>query len=41
MQRYGEPTELIGAIIYLASDASGFVTGTELTVDGGFACQTI
>jgi NAD(P)-dependent dehydrogenase (short-subunit alcohol dehydrogenase family) len=41
MQRYGELTELIGATIYLASDASGFVTGTELTIDGGFACQTI
>jgi NAD(P)-dependent dehydrogenase (short-subunit alcohol dehydrogenase family) len=41
MRRYGEPNELVGAAIYLASDASSFVTGTELTVDGGFACQTI
>jgi NAD(P)-dependent dehydrogenase (short-subunit alcohol dehydrogenase family) len=41
MRRYGEPDELVGAAIYLASDASRFVTGTELTVDGGFACQTI
>lgn len=41
MRRYGEPEELVGAAIYLASDASRFVTGTELTVDGGFACQTI
>ena len=41
MRRFGEPEELVGAIIYLASDASQFVTGTEITVDGGFACQTI
>ena len=41
IRRYGEPNELVGAIVFLASDASSFVTGTELTVDGGFACQTI
>jgi NAD(P)-dependent dehydrogenase (short-subunit alcohol dehydrogenase family) len=41
MRRFGEPEELVGAIVYLASDASRFVTGTEVTVDGGFACQTI
>jgi NAD(P)-dependent dehydrogenase (short-subunit alcohol dehydrogenase family) len=41
MRRYGDPQELIGAVVYLASDASSFVTGTELTVDGGFSCQTI
>jgi NAD(P)-dependent dehydrogenase (short-subunit alcohol dehydrogenase family) len=41
MRRYGDPQELIGAVVYLASDTSSFVTGTELTVDGGFSCQTI
>ncbi|WP_459810268.1 SDR family NAD(P)-dependent oxidoreductase [Halopiger thermotolerans] len=35
--RVGEREELIGAAIYLASDASSFVTGEVLTVDGGFA----
>jgi NAD(P)-dependent dehydrogenase (short-subunit alcohol dehydrogenase family) len=35
--RYGQPTDLIGAAIYLASSASGFLTGQTLTVDGGFS----
>lgn len=34
--RFGEPSELHGAIHYLLSDASKFVTGTILAVDGGF-----
>lgn len=34
--RFGEADELHGAIHYLVSDASKFVTGTALTVDGGF-----
>lgn len=41
MRRYGEPEELVGAIVYLCAPAGNFVTGTEVTVDGGFACQTI
>lgn len=35
--RMGEPEELNGAILYLASDASKFVTGTVLPIDGGFS----
>jgi NAD(P)-dependent dehydrogenase (short-subunit alcohol dehydrogenase family) len=34
--RFGEPGELLGAVHYLMSPASKFVTGTVLTVDGGF-----
>jgi NAD(P)-dependent dehydrogenase (short-subunit alcohol dehydrogenase family) len=34
--RFGEPDELFGAVHYLMSPASKFVTGTVLTVDGGF-----
>jgi NAD(P)-dependent dehydrogenase (short-subunit alcohol dehydrogenase family) len=34
--RFGEPEELHGALHYLVSDASRFVTGTVLAVDGGF-----
>ena len=36
MNRYGDPEELIGAIIYLASDASSFVNGEIIKIDGGF-----
>lgn len=36
MGRYGRPEELIGAILYLASDASSFVNGVVLPIDGGF-----
>jgi NAD(P)-dependent dehydrogenase (short-subunit alcohol dehydrogenase family) len=41
MGRFGETHELIGAAVYLASDASNFVTGSELIVDGGFSAMTI
>lgn len=41
MRRFGETHELIGAAIYLASNASKFVTGSELIVDGGFSAMTI
>ena len=41
MARFGDPSELVGAILWLASDAASFVTGAEITVDGGFSCMTI
>jgi NAD(P)-dependent dehydrogenase (short-subunit alcohol dehydrogenase family) len=41
MQRYGRPEELIGAVLWLFSDASSFVTGAEIAVDGGFSAMTI
>ena len=37
MGRFGEPDELIGAAVWLASDAARFVTGIVVPVDGGFA----
>jgi NAD(P)-dependent dehydrogenase (short-subunit alcohol dehydrogenase family) len=35
-RRWGSPTDLAGAYQFLASDASAFVTGTVLNVDGGY-----
>ena len=41
MARYGKPDELLGAVLWLASDVASFVTGAEITVDGGFSAMTI
>ena len=41
MGRFGKPEELVGACIFLASEASRFVTGQVLAVDGGFIASTI
>jgi NAD(P)-dependent dehydrogenase (short-subunit alcohol dehydrogenase family) len=36
-RRFGDPSELIGALVWLLSDASKFVTGTVINIDGGFS----
>ncbi|MCS6851144.1 MAG: SDR family oxidoreductase, partial [Gemmataceae bacterium] len=38
LRRLGEPSDLIGAAIFLASEAAAFITGHVLYVDGGFTC---
>ena len=39
IQRWGEVDDLTGAAIYLASDASAYVTGSEIIVDGGWSIK--
>jgi NAD(P)-dependent dehydrogenase (short-subunit alcohol dehydrogenase family) len=41
MRRFGQVEEVVGAAIFLASDAAGFVTGTTLAVDGGFLASGV
>jgi len=36
LKRWGAPADLVGAYLFLASDASAFVTGTVIDVDGGY-----
>ena len=37
--RWGEPSDFAGIAVFLASQASDFVTGTAIPVDGGFSIQ--
>lgn len=37
--RFGEPADIAAGVVYLTSDESKYVTGTELTIDGGALCH--
>lgn len=41
MHRFGQPEELVGATVFLASDSASFVTGHLLVVDGGFTASGV
>ena len=41
MGRFGQPDELIGTLVWLLSDASSFVTGVVVPIDGGFSSYAI
>lgn len=38
VKRMGKPEELIPAVLYLASTASGYTTGSDVVIDGGYTC---
>jgi NAD(P)-dependent dehydrogenase (short-subunit alcohol dehydrogenase family) len=38
MGRLGRPEELMGLYLYLASDASSYMTGSDIVIDGGYTC---
>ncbi|WP_274363179.1 SDR family NAD(P)-dependent oxidoreductase [Paenibacillus thermotolerans] len=39
VKRWGDPSELSGLILYLASDMSSFMTGSAITIDGGWTAE--
>ena len=41
MKRFGKTDELVGAAVFLSSDAASFVTGHMLAVDGGFLASGV
>ena len=36
--RYGEPSELCGAVIYLLSESASFTSGADIVIDGCYTC---
>jgi NAD(P)-dependent dehydrogenase (short-subunit alcohol dehydrogenase family) len=41
MERFGEATEIADAVVFVASDESSFITGTDCVVDGGITAAYV
>ena len=41
VRRIGEPDEIAGAVAYLSSDASSFMTGQTIVIDGGVTTASV
>jgi NAD(P)-dependent dehydrogenase (short-subunit alcohol dehydrogenase family) len=39
LKRWGEPADLAGPVIFLLSDASRYITGSDIWVDGGWTAN--
>ena len=39
LNRWGKPSEIIGPVVFLSSEASSYITGSEIIVDGGWLAK--
>ena len=39
LNRWGSPSEIIGSVVFLSSEASSYITGTQIVVDGGWLAK--